>query len=398
MAEAANRPRQDRRPLVLIAGGGVAALEAVLALRSVLSGLELDIELMTASERFAYRPLSVLEPFSRVPTWTLPLADLADDQDVRLTDGTLAEVDVERRVAIAHGGTEHAYDRLLVVIGARPERWLEGAQLFRDAYDAQRLAELIDEAAELALGDLVFALPPGASWSLPLYELALMSAASLRERGAGTRIAIVTPETRPLEAFGAAAGDAIAQRLEQRGLTLLADARARCFEDGELELCDGRRLPADRVVALPRLVGRPVRGLPHSGDGFLPIDELCHVEGAPGVFAAGDVTNFPVKQGGLACQQADTAAAAIMSELGAPVAPEPFRPALRAVMLEGDEPVYLRGAEEGAGEQPPWAWSPWWPPTKIAGRHLGPYLTLRAGAPRTPETRPDAAAARGTHS
>jgi sulfide:quinone oxidoreductase len=382
--------RQDSRPVVLIAGGGVAALEAALALRSVLSGLELDIEMLTPSKRFVYRPLSVLEPFSHVPTWTLALADFAADQDVRLVDGTLAEVDPERQVAIAPSGAERRYDRLLVATGARPERWLEGAMLFRDAYDAQTLAELIEDAAELPLADLVFALPPGASWSLPLYELALMSARKLRELGAPTRVAIVTPEARPLELFGAAASDALAERLAQCGVTVLLGERVGSIEDDVLELRDGRRLPADRVVVLPRVVGRPVRGLPRTGDGFLPVDAFCRVEGVRSVFAAGDVANFAVKQGGLSCQQADTAASAIMSELGAPVAPEPFHPVLRGVLLSGEDPTYLRAlGGEGAAGEPPRASSPWWPPTKIAGRHLGPYLTLRAGAPRTPEVRAD---------
>jgi sulfide:quinone oxidoreductase len=377
---------------VLIAGGGVAALEAALALRSLLSGLELEVELLAPGERFVYRPLAVLEPFEQVHTWTLPLAEFGADQDVRITHGVLREVDVERRVAIGEGGAEHPYDRLLIATGARPERWLDGAQLFRDAYDAQLVGELIDEASELELGDLVFALPPGASWTLPLYELALLTAHTLRERGAVTRVAVVTPEARPLDAFGATVSAAVAERLEQAGVALHTEARALQLGDAELALRDGAHIPADRVVALPRLVGRPVRGLPHTGDGFMPVDSICRVEGAPGVFSAGDVTNFPIKQGGLACQQADTAAEAIMYDLGAPVAPQPFRPRLRAVLLSAQDPAYLMGpAAAGEAEALPQASSPWWPPTKIAGRHLGPYLTLRAGAPRTPEVRTDPA-------
>jgi hypothetical protein len=38
----------------------------------------------------------------------------------------------------------------------------------------------------------------------------------------------------------------------------------------------------------------------------------------------------------------------------------------------------------------PQTYSMWWPPSKIAGRHLEPYLTVRAGAPRAPELRHDA--------
>ena len=52
------------RPLVLIAGGGVAALEAVLALEA-LAGARVRIELLTPADEFVFRPLLVGEPFDR---------------------------------------------------------------------------------------------------------------------------------------------------------------------------------------------------------------------------------------------------------------------------------------------------------------------------------------------
>ena len=52
-------------PRVVIAGGGVAALEACLALRDRLSAADLDITLLTPAERFDYRPLSVLRALPR---------------------------------------------------------------------------------------------------------------------------------------------------------------------------------------------------------------------------------------------------------------------------------------------------------------------------------------------
>jgi sulfide:quinone oxidoreductase len=48
---------------VLIAGGGVAALEAVLALRA-LAGDRVTIELLAPGSDFIHRPSSVLAPFS----------------------------------------------------------------------------------------------------------------------------------------------------------------------------------------------------------------------------------------------------------------------------------------------------------------------------------------------
>ena len=47
---------------VVIAGGGVAGLEAMLALRE-LAGDRVDIELLSPSDEFVYRPMLVAEPF-----------------------------------------------------------------------------------------------------------------------------------------------------------------------------------------------------------------------------------------------------------------------------------------------------------------------------------------------
>jgi len=64
---------------------------------------------------------------------------------------------------------------------------------------------------------------------------------------------------------------------------------------------------------------------------------------------------------------------------GADVQPEPFKPVLRGVLLTGRGKAWLRHADEGAeGETERRAL--FWPPTKIAGRYLSPYL---AGEPVT---------------
>src|SRR4051812_569348 len=57
---------------VLVAGGGVAALEAVLALRA-LAGDRVAIELLAPSDDFVQRQSSVLSPFSGEPAPRVPL-------------------------------------------------------------------------------------------------------------------------------------------------------------------------------------------------------------------------------------------------------------------------------------------------------------------------------------
>src|SRR6478735_1406206 len=108
------------------------------------------------------------------------------------------------------------------------------------------------------------------------------------------------------------------------------------------------------------------------------------------VYAAGDITTFPFKQGGLATQQADAAAEAMLAELGLPIEPQPFAPVLQGVLFTGGEPTYMRAplGDRTASASEPRGYSLWWPPSKIAGRFLSSYLTVRAGAPRAPEIRP----------
>ncbi len=135
----------------------------------------------------------------------------------------------------------------------------------------------------------------------------------------------------------------------------------------------------DRVIALPRLEGAPLDGIPQTLAGFVPVDEHCRVRGVEDVFAAGDVTSFAVKQGGIATQQADAAAEAIAGAAGADVEARPFHPVLRGLLLTGRAPRYLR---RDLGEQPDRAPvasidALWWPPAKIAGRYLAPFLAER---------------------
>jgi len=132
------------------------------------------------------------------------------------------------------------------------------------------------------------------------------------------------------------------------------------------------------VIALPRLEGPWLEGLPCDRHGFLPIDDHCHVGGAQDVFAAGDATQFPLKQGGIATQQADTAAAGIAALAGAPVEPEPFRPVLRGLLMTGMAPRYLR-SEPGGTSSAVDTEALWWPPAKIVGKYLAPFLATKLG-------------------
>ena len=136
------------------------------------------------------------------------------------------------------------------------------------------------------------------------------------------------------------------------------------------------------MVALPRLEGARLDGLPQTVHGFLSVDAHGRVHGVTDVFAAGDITSFTVKQGGIAAQQAEVAAEAIAAAAGADVTPRRFRPVLRGLLLTGREPRYLRRELALEPEETPVAASEplWWPPAKIVGRRLAPFLSSLTGA------------------
>ena len=151
----------------------------------------------------------------------------------------------------------------------------------------------------------------------------------------------------------------------------------------------GQELGDQRVVALPRAVGQPLEGLPTDERGFVPSDEFGSVRDTEAVWVAGDAATFPIKQGGLAAQQADVVARAIAARAGADVQQKPFRPVLRGVLLTGRGEAWMRhdpADEADAGTAARRAL--FWPPTKIAGRYLSPYLSGLAGTPSGGDDQP----------
>ena len=206
----------------------------------------------------------------------------------------------------------------------------------------------------------------------------------LADAGASSvQLSVVTPEERPLQLFGAAASEAVAEQLEMHGIELLVDTTPLAVEGRALRLLPDQRIEADRVVALPRLEGLRLAGLPHDANGFVPTDQHGLVRGLYDVYAAGDLTDFPVKQGGIATQQADAAAESIAAAAGARVEPQPFKPVLRGLLLTGMTPRYLRG-EPGSLHSEADTEPLWWPPAKIVGLHLAPFLASQLHLPESP--------------
>ncbi len=363
------------RPLkVVIVGGGTAALETVLALHD-LADTQLRLTLIAPEPDFVLRPMAVAVPFSRGHAAALPLADVMIEHGGEFVRGAVQRVDTDARTVTLTTGREVAYDALVLAPGASAVPAFAHALTF-----GAHPTALNDILADLEQGwarSVAFVVPPGCSWPLPLYELALMTAGDIWSMNIdNAEVHVVTPEREPLEIFGAQASSAVAQLLDRAGITLHRGARAQIPRSGHVQFGPDREIEVDCIVAMPALEGPDLDGVPSDAHGFIPVDDDGLVDGLDDVYAVGDATNRPIKQGGLACQQADVTAARIARRAGADIDVPALRQVLHGHLLTGDGERVLRRAPEdpeGSATNRPLKWTP----TKISGRHLSPYLVAK---------------------
>ena len=367
---------------VVIVGGGVAGLEALLALRDMGKD-RLDITLVAATPDFIYRPMTVEEPFTHQPAEQRALEPIAAELGASFVLGSLARVLADEHAIELSDGSQLGYDALVLCVGGKATPAYANAVTFDAAREPLKIDELIDACRH---SRLAFVVPPGVTWPLPIYE------ARAHDRSQGARHGSRSPSMRRRDTGGGAAhhvwpvGERC-RRWDPEG------ARHRTA-GGHASPASPRRRPraepgdgildATRAVALPVIEGPRIAGLPSDDAGFLPIDQHARVRGVEDVYAAGDGTNFPLKQGGIATQQADAAASHIAARAGTGVEAQPFRPVLRGKLLIGDESVHLRrdlvhGDREGLASDD----YLWWPPYKVAGRYLTAWLA--GGTPSEPD-------------
>jgi sulfide:quinone oxidoreductase len=371
-------------PRVVIAGGGVAGLETLLALHA-LARDRLDVTVLAPEFRFVNLSMAVDQPFKPRRMRGFRLEDTVVELGARWHHGVLDRVESEQHRVFTRDGEELPYDFLVLAVGAHPEREWQSADVltYHGRRDGANYELLLHQLLEGQISRVAYVKPAGASWPLPLYDLALMTAAHCAAHGrSGVDLSLVTPEEDPLGMFGNAASTKVRQLLQGAGITLYTSSYGVPARLGWLDISPGHRdLRVDRVITEPRLVGPRLRGIASADDGFIQIDAHGRLVGIDDVFAAGDATAFPVKQGALAAQQADAVAEVIAAGVGAPVDPQPFRPILRGVLLTGGPERYLRADISGAaGDDSAISGEAlWWPPDKISGRYLAPYLSSRIG-------------------
>jgi sulfide:quinone oxidoreductase len=376
-------PHPDARPLrVVVAGAGVSGLETMVALRGMV-GHRVALTLVAPQDDFTVHALEVFEAFGLGRAQRYPIAALAADLDAAFHHDAVARVESDDRVVRLQSGDELVYDRLVLAVGAFPRPAYEHGLCFKRAHDAEAFDGVVADLRGGRAERIAIVVPPGCTWTLPAYELALMTAALAKPR----QLTLVTSEIEPLSVFGPPAAEWVRSALEDAGVELLAGVRATVPHSTSVELSPGASLACDRVVHLPLLSGPNCPGVPCDADGFIVVDDTFGVRDDDDLFAVGDATAGPYKQGGLAAQQADMVAEQIAWQLGAEHPPRPYRPVMRGLLRTADGPRYLRA--EPPGEPTSAEVSDqclWWPASKVAARWLTPWLATREVERRPPPT------------
>ena len=382
-------------------GAGTAGLEALLSAREAL-GASVDLRLVAPDREFRYRPMHRDSLFRPARERGIKVADLVAETGATWVRDRAEVVRESERCLLTRDGDIVEFDYLLLAPGERPRRPLAQGYLWERGGDPSFLDEIIGQIAAGKVSSVAVAIPRGARWSVPAYELALVLAWSAAGTGAG--IALITAEERPLGALGSAAAHAIAEELEQAGVETitgveLVDAPERGAppmtvadliivpepaEDETIALIGKPTDPASvqigtgvarefqRLISLPVMVGPGITGVASDHAGFVAVDESLKVCGSDVVWAAGGCIAGALEHSALSAQQADAAVAAITAACRDAGAGESAigRDAVEitGVLLTGQRAHWL--AENPIGTPEPSTRCMWWPPGRAVGKTL----------------------------
>jgi sulfide:quinone oxidoreductase len=234
------RGSRSSRFQVVIGGGGGAPVEAALALREM-AGDRVAITLVSPRADFVLTPFAVGAPFAvaHVPSW--PLADIAGELGARHITAAITSVDsCGHRVRLSDG-TALDYHALLLALGARRYPPFPHARTFLAEDAPGLLGGLVADLEQGWSRSVAFVVPPTVEWTLPAYELALLTKRDIDAMGIDSvQITIVTPEERPLALFGPA-GDGRRRTARRRRIAIERDAHVDTVSGGSLRLGARRR-------------------------------------------------------------------------------------------------------------------------------------------------------------
>ena len=291
-------PTADTRTIAVI-GAGAAGAAACATLREagfdgrlVLIGPEHGMPYdRTALSKFV---LSGDMPPEKIPP-LLP-DDFLSTQRIERVEAYVVKLDAGTKQIDLSNKTTLNYDAALICTGGIPKPMdvpgstLAGVFLLRSRDDAEMILAALEGAKKGAKQALIV----GASF------IGLEVASSLRKRGMDVTVA--APGKVPLGSpFGDELGRMFQRLHEKNGVVFRMQSKVTTFLGDDTvsaaELDSGEKLPVDVVIIGTGV--RPATGFLHSvelaDDGGIPVDSSMHVVGlAPGLYAAGDIAQFPL--------------------------------------------------------------------------------------------------------
>ncbi len=288
-----SRPNQT----FAILGGGAAAAAAVRELRDL--GFAGRLVMISQEQRTPYDRtlLSKMYLSGQADSKQLPLRPetLLTDCQVEFLVGEIDGVHPEKHaISFKDAIPSLRYDEVLVATGGRPKQLLiPGSELqplvLRDVEDANRLIAAAKQAEKAVL--------IGASF------ISMEVASALRERG--LRVTVVSRDNIPLlKQLGSLMGQLLLEKHLQKGVDFLPETKVLAITrrgvGSTVKLSSGQELTADLVVSGIGIEPATafLKNVPRNEDQSLSVDAFMRVLGVNHMFAAGDLANFPLPNGG----------------------------------------------------------------------------------------------------
>ncbi len=286
---------------VLILGAGFGGVATAVALRTRLASRD-EVVLVDRRREFV---------MGLRKTWHIlgmsPLAygernlSALGERGIRVVQGEVTGVDPAAHTAVVDGESVEA-DALVLALGARqaPEAVPGLAEHGLNAWTREGLehvAAAVDGFRGGAVAVGVFGLP----YSCPPapYELALLLADRLADRGIDADLSVFTPAPITLPIVGAAGCVPLDARLEERGIAFLPGRTATAVTASGVQFATAEPLACDLLLAVPphRVPSVLVEAGLAAADGWVRVDAGTLETGHARVWAIGDCTAIGLSNG-----------------------------------------------------------------------------------------------------
>ena len=285
-------------PKVLVLGGNFAGLTAALSVKQHL-GDEVDVTVVSKSDRFQFNPSFIWIPFGRrkVKDVVFPLARTFESHAVEFVHGEATSIDpTAMKVATSHG--EYAFDYLVIATGYLNDfEVIPGLGPSGNAYSITSLDGAVDAAEGWARfvnhpGPVVVGATQGAACFGAAYEFVFNVAYHLKKQRLKVPVSYVSAEPFPghFGIGGLPGGEKmLGMFFKHTGIEGILDVAMEEIVPREIRLTDGKKLPFAYAMIVPPFVGAEVVTASGLGNakGFIDVKDTYQTLGYPNVYAVG---------------------------------------------------------------------------------------------------------------